>query len=323
MASPASARAVIRFVQNQTMDPGESAHRDRPYGLRPEGFRLPDEARLGPVRLLVGDIGRSLDYYERLIGLRALARGDRQVVLAPIDDDRALVILETAPGVQPARRGAYGLFHFAILVPDRATLGRFAAHALRLHAPMGSADHLVSEALYLHDPDGLGIEIYADRPRETWQHRDRELSMATDPLDLRDLVAAGGHDAWTGMPRGTVMGHVHLHVGDLDAADAFYRGGLGFDLMVWSYPGARFFAAGGYHHHLGTNTWADGPSPEPDRARLLEWTLVLPDAAGVAAAVASLRQAGAEVDAAGSSTAARDRWGTRVRIAAGPQGVAG
>ena len=139
------------------------------------------------------------------------------------------------------------------------------------------SNHLVSEAVYLSDPDGLGIEVYADRPRGTWQHEGRQLVMATEPLDVEDVVRAGGGEPWSGMPAGTTLGHVHLFVGDLDAAARFYHEGLGFDKTVWSYPGALFLSAGGYHHHLGTNTWAVGavPAGEGD-ARLLEWEIVLP-----------------------------------------------
>jgi NAD+-dependent protein deacetylase sirtuin 4 len=153
-------------------------------------------------------------------------------------------------------RGRGGLYHFAILLPDRAALGRLVAHLAREGVRVGAADHLVSEALYLQDPDGLGIEVYADRPRSEWRHRDRQLLMATDPLDLPELARSAGAEPWTGAPAGTRLGHVHLHVGDIHRAAEFYHAALGFDRMVWSYPGALFLAAGGYHHHLGVNTWA-------------------------------------------------------------------
>jgi len=176
----------------------------------------------------------------------------------------------------------------------------------------------VSEAIYLSDPDGLGIEVYADRPRGSWRHVDRELTMNTEPMDTRAVAAAGGGAPWTGMPAGTVLGHVHLHVGALDEARAFYHDALGFDLVVWSYPGALFFSAGGYHHHLGTNTWAAGqPSAAADDARLMDWEIVLPDNTAVDAARASVAKSGrATEDVAGGWTA-RDPWGTTVRVIQG------
>ena len=132
-------------------------------------------------------------------------------------------------GVTPARRGAFGLYHFAILLPDRSALGRFAAHIASLGIRIGMADHLVSESLYLSDPDGLGIEVYADRPPSAWKRNGRELMMATDPLDIDNVIAAGAGDPWDGLPAGTTMGHVHLHVGSLELAEAFYHRVLGFD----------------------------------------------------------------------------------------------
>ena len=216
--------------------------------------------------------------------------------LAPRVKKQPLVVLHERPGVRPVpRSGLLGLYHFAILLPDRAALGRFVAHLGRLGEYAGSADHAVSEALYLTDPDGLGIEVYADRPRSQWQHHNRELYMTTDRLDIRSLLAAAGERAWTGMPSGTTMGHVHLHVGDLERAEAFYHRALGFDKVVWSYPGALFLSAGGYHHHLGNNTWSSGPPASAGDARLLQWTIVLPAAADVADAARSLQAAGHEV----------------------------
>ena len=181
----------------------------RPYGVAPPAFRLPDATTLGPVHLQVSNLMRSLEYYQRVIGLRAEEIADDTAVLTAHGDDRALVVLHSRRGVTRARRGAFGLYHFALLLPDRAALGRFAAHLAAQHIQIGMADHLVSEALYLSDPDGLGIEIYADRPRATWHYRDRELAMTTDPLDITSLIAAGRGETWDGAPANTTMGHVH------------------------------------------------------------------------------------------------------------------
>ena len=247
------------------------------YGIRPQGFRLPEQTRIGTVRLQVADLARSIHYYETVVGLQVRERSSDTAALGPHDDAATLVFLQEKPGVTRApARGAYGLFHFAILLPDRASLGRFVTHLAHTRVRAGSADHLVSEALYLTDPDGLGIEVYADRPRETWQYASGEVRMTTEPLDLMSLQAAGGNLAWKGAPAGTVMGHVHLHVGDLDEAARFYGDTVGFDTTMWSYPGARFFSAGGYHHHLGTNTWSPGPSATDDQAKLIEWELIVP-----------------------------------------------
>jgi catechol 2,3-dioxygenase len=241
-------------------------------------------------------------------------RRDGFAALGPHDDTSVLVQLHEKRGAEPAgRRATLGLFHFAILLPDRASLARFMRHVV--HVPqLGMADHLVSEAFYLTDPDGLGIEVYADRPRSTWQVRGNELAMTTEPLDLSDLDTASDATPWTGMPVGTVLGHVHLHVGNLDEAAAFYHAGLGFDKVVWTYPGALFMSAGGYHHHLGTNTWARGPRPSADQARLLAWDIVVPGAGDAQAAARSLTAAGYQVEEADGAWTAADPWGTTLRL---------
>jgi len=228
---------------------------------------------------------------------------------------RPLVELHERRGTHPVPQHArLGLYHFAILVPDRAALGHFVAHLAAVGARAASADHAVSEAMYLWDPDGLGIEVYADRPREAWRWRGRELQMTTEPLNLRSLVGAAPASPWQGLPGGTTIGHMHLHVGDLANAEAFDPRALGLDKTVWSYPGALFLSAGGYHHHLGTNTWAAGAPPAGENdARLLEWELMLPDEADVAAAASSCGRAGFEVTLDGVARV-RDPWGTTLAL---------
>lgn len=299
--------------------PGEPATPGS-YGEPPKGYRLPDTTRLGPVRLQIGDLGRSVEYYETTLGLRLLDREAERAVLGTHGEAVPLVELWERRDTRPAgRRAQLGLFHFAILLPDRASLGRLVRHLEKLGVRPGAGDHLVSESFYLQDPDNLGIEVYADRPRDTWRRVGRQLMMATDPIDLNGILHAGGDVPWTGMPAGTIMGHVHLHVGDLERASGFYSDTLGFDRMVWNYPGALFLAAGGYHHHLGTNTWAgpDARAPDPDVAQLLEWTLVLPSQASLEEAETSLTRAGfsAAHDAAEPiSFLTRDPWGTPLRL---------
>jgi catechol 2,3-dioxygenase len=302
-----------------------------PYGIAPDGHRLPAATRLGPVRLQVAELERSIAYYRSVLGLHLLDRGEAHAALGTepgtAGAGTVLVELRERPGAAPVpRRGRLGLYHFAILLPHRADLGRFAAHLAAIHARVGAADHRVSEALYLHDPDGLGIEVYADRPRSEWDHRGRQLVMATDPLDMESLLQAGAGEPWGGMPLGSVMGHIHLHVGDLAAADAFYHVGIGLDKTVWSYPGALFLSAGGYHHHLGLNTWAAGAQPAGEaHARLLEWEVRLPSTEDVERILESLAAAGhldaGEVNAEAPGSAAEgagrvveDPWGTCLRI---------
>ena len=292
------------------------------YGRAPGGYRLPEGTRLGPVHLQIADLSRSLAFYQTTLGLRVLWREGPRAVLGPQDSDTTLVMLHERPGALAApHRGRLGLFHFAILLPDRSSLGRFVRHLERIGAAAGAADHLVSESLYVQDPDNLGIEVYADRPRSTWRRVGRQLMMATDPLDLPRLERAAGPAAWTGAPPGTVMGHVHLHVGDLAAASAFFSHALGFDATVWDYPGALFCAASGYHHHLGTNTWAgrDAQPPTEADAQLLEWTIELPDATALAPLADSLARAGHPVERVGQGGAepallTKDPWGTRLRV---------
>jgi len=286
------------------------------YGIAPPSFRLPGATRLGRVRLQVADLARSIAYYETVIGLRVIDREGSVATLGPHGSDNVVVELHERSGAKRVtRRGQIGLYHFAILLPDRAALGRFVRHLAELGEYAGMSDHFVSEAVYLQDPDGLGIEVYADRPREAWRTENNQLAMTTLPLDVQNLTAEAGDEPWTGAPAGTVLGHVHLYVRDLADASAFYHEGLGFDKVVWSYPGALFMSAGGYHHHLGTNTWAAGaPLAADDEARLLEWEIVVPDEASAFAAGKNLEAKGFLVERDAGDVVARDAWGTQVRV---------
>ena len=229
---------------------------------------------IGRVRLRVADVDRVRSYYERTIGLRAdgLSLGVDVSLIELIDD----------PDAPPPPAGSTGLFHLAILVPDRPSL----AHATRRVVASGerftgASDHFVSEALYLRDPEGNGIEIYRDRPRSEWEYGpDGELRMGTVALDIDSVLASDPDGVVDGMADGTRIGHVHLHVADLGAAERFYAGDLGLDVTVRSYPGALFLSHGGYHHHLGLNTWqGEGAPPPPPGSRGLEdFELLLPGA---------------------------------------------
>src|SRR4051794_14061656 len=253
---------------------------------------LPAETRMGAVHLTVGDLDRSLAYYTRAIGLEVLDHtGDTAVLGA---GSTVLVVLVEEPGAAPADRHT-GLYHFALLVPERADLARFLAHAARERVPLvGLSDHYVSEAVYLRDPDRHGIEVYADRPRDLWE-ADVARRMTTMALDVDSLLSELDDpetEPFDGLPAGTVMGHVHLKVAQIPEAVAFYRDVLGFDLMAEYGTQAAFLAPGGYHHHVGANTWesAGAPPPPPGSAALRRATILLPGATERDAALARVAQ---------------------------------
>jgi catechol 2,3-dioxygenase len=237
---------------------------------------------MGPVRLTVRDLESMRDFYRDAIGLAELEPEDGIVRLGTNGGSgRPIVELAGDPDAPLRPHGTSGLFHLAILVPTRADLARalqrVAEAGWRLS---GASDHLVSEALYTSDPEGNGIELYRDRPREDWPVRDGILQMDTLPLDLDGVLGElRREDASKGMPAGTRIGHVHLNIGDLAAAEAFYSGALGFDVTIRGYPGALFVSAGGYHHHVGLNTWAGEGAPPPPAGScgLREFEILLPD----------------------------------------------
>jgi len=235
---------------------------------------LPAATRMGAVHLTVADLERSLEYYEGTIGLRVLSREEGQ---ASLGGDSELLVLVEQPGA-PSARGYSGLFHVALLVPSRRDLANWFTHAVRDRVALtGASDHAVSEAIYLRDPDDHGLEIYADRSRELWEGRVFEL-MTTEPLDANGLLADADDDGFGGLPGGTVVGHVHLCVSEIPETIAFYRDTLGFDLVAALGPEAAFLSAGGYHHHVGANTWESrgrGQAPEGS-ASLRHATVVLP-----------------------------------------------
>ncbi len=277
---------------------------------------LPADTRLGPVTLQVADLERSLAFYQGQLGLALLSRGAGQAVLGA-QDGTPLIVLVERPGAHPVpRRGRLGLYHVALLLPDRPALGRFLRHVGASGLHLGMSDHLFSEALYLTDPDGLGLEVYADRPQDAWPRENGEIVGASLPLDTQGVLAAAGDAPYRGQPAGTVVGHVHFYVDSLPRAARFYQQGLGFEPSTASFPGALFVSAGGYHHHVGLNTWAAGAAlPADDDARLLEWQLVLPDAAEIEAAAQRLAAAGFHVDSLADGTArAVDPWRTAVRL---------
>jgi catechol 2,3-dioxygenase len=275
------------------------------------------DTSLGSVRLNAGDQRSLADFYEQTVGLGQMDRNG--VAALGTEAGKPIVELAAAPEAPPRPPGTTGLFHLAILVPTRLELAR----ALRRVSDSGwrftgASDHLVSEALYLRDPEGNGIEIYRDRPREEWRHVDGQIEMDTLPLDLEGLLEEVAHDDSPpgAMSPGARLGHVHLNVADLPSSEAFYAGALGLDVTVRGYPGALFVSAGGYHHHVGLNTWmGEGAPPPPPGARGLErFEMVLPSPAEVDAAERRLADSGVEASRSEEGLTAVDPSGNRVLL---------
>lgn len=251
---------------------------------------------VGTVELTVADAAMMTDFYEKAIGLQVLERSASGALLGA--GGAPFLKLSGRPGAAAQSPRAAGLFHTAFLVPERAELGRWLAHAVAHRIPLqGASDHLVSEAIYLADPEGNGIEIYADRPHADWAFKpDGTVEMATLGLDLQALYDAAPKTGYAGMAAGTVVGHIHLQVSDIPAADGFYRDALGLDLMA-RYPGASFFASGGYHHHVAANIWNSRGAPRrPENVTgLAGFELAFADRA-------ALDSLGEKLDAAGHET---------------------
>lgn len=285
-------------------------------GVTPPHHTLPADLHLGPVSLQIADLYTSLAFYTRVIGLHVHQQNDQAAQLGT-PDGQVLLELREKEGVKRApHRGRLGLYHFALLLPTRADLGRFIWNALDQDVHVGQSDHHYSEATYLQDPDGLSIEVYRDRPREEWRvSDDGQVIGGGDPLDLPGLLGTAGEAAWAGVPNGTTLGHLHFYVGDLDQAARFYHAGLGFPKTAWNFPSALFLGVGAYHHHLGLNTWAAGSAPSgDDDARLLTWDLILPDQATLDRTAASLQAEGFTVLDTPGGLLSSDPWGITVRL---------
>jgi catechol 2,3-dioxygenase len=256
---------------------------------------------MGAVHLTVSDLGRSLDYYQRVLGLQVHGRENGSARLGAGGED--LLLLYEQPGAEPAPRNT-GLFHFALLVPSRHDLARWLAHAANNQIPLeGLSDHIVSEAIYLRDPDWHGIEIYRDRPRDEWERDGQFVKMATLPLDVQGVLGAldGGETPFERLPSGTTMGHVHLQVADIPKSEAFYTDLLGLDLQARYGDQASFLSAGGYHHHVGANVWNSrgAAAPPPGSAALRRFTVLLPDDAELDRVSGRIPDAVADPDGSG------------------------
>jgi len=275
--------------------------------------RLPDTLALGPVRLRVASRSRAAAWLEQVLGLRAPTDAGWCA-----EDGRLLVVLDEVPGANPVPRdGRIGLYHYALRLPSRAELGRFLLHLERLGVRWAASDHLVSEAIYLTDPDGMTVEVYADRPRSMWVRQGENLVATLDPLDRDGVVREAGDRAWQGAPAGTVMGHLHFFIEDLAIAERHYVGVVGFDVMSRALRGALFISAAGYHHHLALNIWAAGsPVAGPGDAGLSEWSLRLGNAEDVDALRQRLEAAGVSFRSEGTELLVPDPWGILARVSA-------
>jgi catechol 2,3-dioxygenase len=285
------------------------------------GTSIDPATQVGVVSLTVPNLERSLAFYTEALGFALLQRSDSTAVLGA--GDAPLLLLTEQPGARPfPASGVTGLYHFAILVPSRVDLGRWLRHWLEQGHPLpGQGDHLVSEALYLSDPDGNGIEIYRDRPRSEWTWAGTQVRMATDPVDIQGLLteASQQSETWSGMPAGTRIGHIHLQVGDIAQARAFYHDVLGFDVTA-QLPGALFVSAGGYHHHIGLNTWQSrgaGPAPA-GTSGLRFYTIDLPSDEARAVVLARLRAARIDYSGSGEAILVRDPWRNTILLRSRP-----
>jgi catechol 2,3-dioxygenase len=287
-------------------------------------FRLPAETEIGHVHLQIADLDRSLTFYQDLLGFQRVSQDGTAAMLSATGRPPHQIALSERPGAIPKPPRTTGLYHTAIRFPTRRALAQTFQRLVKDPWPFqGFADHTVSEALYLADPDGNGLELYADRPRERWPRPNGQIEMGIDPLDVEDLLAeaSGGAAPWTGMHPGTDIGHVHLQVSDLARAEDFYNDLLGLDVTLRGYPGALFLSAGGYHHHLGLNVWAGvgAPPAPPGAAGLVSFALLLPGRGAWNSLLVRLKETGVRIEDKwsyenGGSVLVRDPDGNGVEL---------
>lgn len=283
--------------------------------------KISPNTEIGSVTLRVSDLERARSFYEKVLGCEVLEETDGSLALG-VKPDRVFLNLEDSPGASRPSGATTGLYHFAILVPDRRALAVVLERLVRNeYALQGAADHYVSEAVYLADPEGNGIELYADRPRSDWHTADGQLRMGTAALDVDSLLAAidDGRPRESRLPEGTRIGHIHLHVADLEDGIRFYRDVIGFDLMMRYGPSAGFLSAGGYHHHIGINTWAGvgAPPPPAGSSGLQHFTIQVADDSDVERIAKQARLAKLEYERQDEVLIIRDPSENRIVITAG------
>lgn len=283
-------------------------------GMNMQYHRAP-HTFVGQVNLKVRHLARALDFYQHVIGFQVLEQSERTAQLSA-DGKTVLLAIEQPENVVPAQGRTTGLYHYALLLPSRADLAQIVLHFAEIGLRFGSSDHLVSEALYLSDPDGNGIEIYRDRDPSEWEWKNGEVEMAVDPLDFRDLLSGVEKQAWNGLPAGTRMGHIHLHVSELPKTEQFYVKGLGFEVVNRYGSQALFLSTGKYHHHIGLNTWngVGAPRPPENSVGLRFFTLIYPNEAARGQVVANLKQIGASVAEEAGAWVTSDPSGNRIRL---------
>ncbi|WP_338469765.1 VOC family protein [Niallia sp. XMNu-256] len=281
------------------------------------GFHSKPTTFVGHVKIKVENLERSLTFYREVLGLDILEQTSSAARLTT-DGKTSILSLEQPENVIAKQGRATGLYHFAILLPERSDLADIVVHLIDKGIRFGASDHLVSEALYLDDPDGNGIEIYSDRDPSTWKWEGNNVAMTTIRLDIENLLTcAKSGKAWKGMPEGTVMGHIHLHVADLDQAEEFYIKGLGLDVVSRFAGQALFMSDEKYHHHVAVNVWSGvgAPRPAENSVGLESFTLVYADEEARQAAINQLQQIGASVLKEENEWITQDPSGNRVVLA--------
>ena len=270
---------------------------------------------VGQVKLKVQNLERSVAFYREVIGFEVIEQTDSSANLTA-DGKTVLLSIQQSNNLIPKQGKTTGLYHYALLLPKRSDLAEIVRHFREIGLRFGSSDHLVSEALYLSDPDGNGIEIYIDREPSAWDWNNGEVAMAVDPLNFAELLSGGEQQRWKGLPAGTVMGHIHLHVSELVKTEEFYSKGLGFEVVNRYGEQALFISDGKYHHHIGLNTWngVGAPAPSPNSVGLESFTIMFPNEEKKNKIIAQLKNIGASVTEENGLTIATDPSGNRIHL---------